>query len=62
MRGRVPAGRVQTPPQVQWRPSRLEAARNSCSPLTGSIRCERRSQVTGAGAVAEFDYFRIYRP
>ena len=43
------AGRVHTPPQVQWWPSRLEAARYSCSPLLGSMRCDRRSQVTGAG-------------
>ena len=49
MRGVVPAGRVQIPPQVQCRPSRLEAARNSCSPLAGSTRWLSRSQVTGAG-------------
>ena len=50
MRGVVPAGRVQTPPQVQCRRRGWTAARNSCSPLAGSTRWLSRSQVGGRPA------------
>ena len=42
-------GRVQTPPQVQCAAVAAGGGRNSCSPLAGSIRWLRRSQVTGPG-------------